>query len=113
MFPNGEFAEAVGRYAGPTGTVLMVMAVIIIVLSRMPGTPQDKNKRFSKLLVVTVFFGLLAFGSLLFVRIRTSAFGSVTTVNTTSGDASPILPGNSGKVTITNNQSSADGGNHK
>jgi hypothetical protein len=101
MFPNEKVFEAVGRYGGTVAVVVLVLAVVILGLSQIPGTPEQKNKRFPYLAGMLFVFGLLALGSLYIPAVRRASPNSVTTTTmTTNGQLSPIAPGNSGTITI-------------
>jgi len=100
MLPNEKVFEAVGRYGGAVAVVLLILAVVIYWLSKMGGSPEQKNRRFYVLAAMLFVFGLLSLGSLFIPAVRRASPGSVTTTMTTNGQESPIAPGNSGTITI-------------
>lgn len=101
MFPNEKVVEQIGRFGGVTGIIFLVFAVTVLALSRMKGTPEQKDKRFSVLTGVTFVFGILALVSGHYAGIGGTATNQTVTTNKTSGTLSPILPNNCGSVTIT------------
>lgn len=98
---NVHLVEAVGRYAGASGTILLLLAGVMQALLRFPGTPENKEKRISKLIWLTALFGVLAFlAAILQYQVGSHTPTSITE-NKTSGNLSPIIPNNCGSISIT------------
>jgi hypothetical protein len=101
MFPNAKIVEEIGRYGGVTGIIFLIFAITVLALSRMKGTPEQKDKRFSLLTGVTFIFGVLALVSSNYVGARGTPMNETITTNKTNGPLSPIIPNNCAPVTIT------------
>ena len=105
MFPNAKVVEEIGRFGGVTGIIFLIFTVTILALSRMKGTPEQKDKRFSILTGATFVVGILALLSGHYAGIGGTATNQSVTTNKTSGTLSPILPNNCGPVAITDQSS--------
>ena len=108
MFPNARVVEEIGRYGGVAGIIFLVFAVTILMLARMKGTPEQKDRRFLVLTGIVFLFGVLALVSGYYAAAHRVAINTATTTNTTSGSLSPITPNNCGSITITDQSSKFD-----
>ena len=112
MLPNAKVFEMVGRYGGATGIVILILCCVIFGLSKMKGSAQHKDRRFQILACILLIFGVLSLASLRLPAVqRASATTTViqTTTNCTSGKLSPVIPNNSGSVTISGDTSGKEG----
>src|SRR6185312_9594135 len=82
MFPNVHLVEVVGKYAGSSGVVLLLLTGIMYVLLHSPGTHEDKEKRFTKFISLTALLGVLGILSPILQSLISSRTPTSVTENT-------------------------------